>query len=246
MTTTPREASRLRSTTIARYPTSAPGSVLISQGQTRVLCTASIDELPKWLQNTKPGETPRGWVSAEYAMLPGSTPQRKKRGTDSRATEIQRLIGRVLRAAVDLEKMPGVSITCDCDVLVADGGTRTASITGAWVALADCIASARQRQLIKGNPLLGPVAAVSVGMVDGRCCLDLDYALDVRAEVDMNVAMNHRGEYVEVQGTAEGRTFSRSQLDRLLRLASGGIRELIRMQRVLLADRARVKVQSRG
>ena len=232
-----RPPTALRPTSIERFPTAAPGSVVISQGNTRILCTASIDELPKWLQQPKPGEKPKGWVTAEYAMLPGSTQQRKKRGADSRATEIQRLIGRVLRAAVDLEAMPNVSITCDCDVLVADGGTRTASITGAFVALADCIAEARRRKLIDKDPIRGPVAAISVGIIDGKSHLDLDYPLDVRAEVDMNVAMNHRGEFVEVQGTAEGAAFSRRQLDELLGLASKGIRKLITLQRSVLASR---------
>jgi ribonuclease PH len=230
----------MRPVHIEDFPSSAAGSVLIRQGETRVLCTAAIEtELPKWLQNSgAPGKGPaRGWVTAEYAMLPGCTPQRKKRGPDSRATEIQRLIGRVLRAAVDLEKMPGVQITCDCDVLVADGGTRTAAITGAFVALARDVAFAQRKGLIQGDPIKGPVAAVSVGIVDGRHVLDLDYALDVRAEVDLNVAMNHRGQLVEVQGTAEGRPFSRADLDHLLDLAAGGIQRLIRLQRAALARR---------
>jgi ribonuclease PH len=219
----------LRPTTIKPYPTAAPGSVLISQGGTVVLCTASVAaEEPKWLS---PGEPRHGWVTAEYGMLPGSTPGRKKRGTDGRINEIQRLIGRSLRAAVDLHKMPGVTITCDCDVLRADGGTRTASITGGFVALAQAVAHARAEGLIEKSPLRGPVAAVSVGVVDGRVCLDLDYGLDVRAEVDMNVVMDHRGRFVEVQGTGERGTFSRRELDRLLRVAGGGIRKLIALQR---------------
>ncbi len=230
-----RKRTELRKTTIKPYRTRAAGSVIIAQGETRVLCTASIaDDVPKWLQG-KGGEPPtRGWVTAEYSMLPGSTPDRKRRGPDSRGTEIQRLIARVLRAAADLKKMPGVLITCDCDVLNADGGTRTASITGAYVALARAIAVARKRGLIEKNPILGPVTAVSVGIVDGRVYLDLDYPLDVRADVDMNVAMNHRGDLIEVQGTGEQGVFSRDQLDAMLDLASKGIRRLQRIQRAAL------------
>jgi len=227
----------MRSVTIKPYKTAAAGSVIISQGETQVLCTASIaDKVPDWLMGRN-GEPPkRGWVTAEYAMLPGSTPGRKKRGPDSRGTEIQRLIARVLRAAVDLEKMPGVMITCDCDVINADGGTRTASITGAYVALAQAVAFARRKGIITKNPIHGPVAAISVGIIDGKPHLDLDYALDSRADVDMNVAMNHRGEYVEVQGTAEGGTYNRKQLDALLDLAGKGIRSLISLQRRVIRD----------
>ena len=200
-------------------------------------CTASIAQVvPKWLIDRATGQATRGWVTAEYNMMPGSTPDRIRRGPNSRATEIQRLIGRTLRAAVDLDKMPGLAITCDCDVLVADGGTRTASITGAFVALAQAIGVARQQQLIKTNPILGPVAAVSVGVIDSQTYLDLDYPLDVRAEVDMNVAMNHKGDFVEVQGTGEQGTFSRKQLDEMLDLASKGIRKLIKLQRATLRD----------
>jgi ribonuclease PH len=228
----------LRPTRIEPFPSAAPGSVVISMGDTRVLCTASPEkELPPFLR-PKPGEkSSKGWVTAEYAMLPGSTPDRKKRGPDSRATEIQRLIGRVLRAAVQLEKMPGVCITCDCDVLCADGGTRTAAITGAYVALARCVAALRDKGLIAEDPLKGPVAAVSVGIVDGKARLDLDYSLDVKADVDMNVAMNHRGELIEVQGTGEQATFTRRELDRLLDLAAKGIKELINIQRAALRGR---------
>lgn len=230
-----RKANQLRPVTIEPFPAAAPGSVVITQGNTRILCTASIaSEVPRWLKDPKTGEATRGWVTAEYNMLPGSTPDRKRRGADGRGTEIQRLIARVLRAAVDLEKMPGLMITCDCDVLVADGGTRTASITGAFVALSQAITSARSEGRISQNPILGPVAAVSVGVVDGKAYLDLDYPLDVRAEVDMNVAMNHRGEFVEVQGTGEAGTFARESLDELLDYATAGIRKLIRVQRAAL------------
>lgn len=230
-----RRPNQLRPTTIKPHPSASAGSVLISQGNTRVICTASIStETPKWLLDPKTGQPSKGWVTAEYAMLPGSTPDRKKRGPDSRSTEIQRLIARVLRASVNLEKMPGLLITCDCDVLVADGGTRTASITGAFVALAQAIQVARRQKLIATNPLLGPVAAVSVGVVDGKPYLDLDYTLDVKAEVDLNVAMNHQGRFVEVQGTGEHGTFSRRELDSLLDLAAGGIRKLMRVQRAAM------------
>jgi ribonuclease PH len=230
-TTPPRRSNQLRPTKIQAYPTAAPGSVIITQGQTKVLCTASIaKEVPRWLKDDS-GQATKGWVTAEYAMLPGSTPDRKRRGSDSRGTEIQRLIGRSLRAAVNLEKMPGVMITCDCDVLVADGGTRTASITGAFVALAKTLAWARKKGLIDKNPIVGPVAGISVGIVEGKPCLDLDYELDVRADVDMNVAMDHRGRYIEVQGTGERGSFSQQELDQLLGLATKGVRQLIRLQR---------------
>ena len=227
-----RNRNVLRQTRIDPYPSAAPGSVIITQGDTRVLCTASVSsDVPRWMVDKETGEAKQGWVTAEYNMLPGSTPDRKRRGSDSRGSEIQRLIGRTLRAAIDLQKMPGVIITCDCDVMVADGGTRTASITGAFVALAQAIAFARQKALIEGNPIRGPVAAISVGIVDSRTHLDLDYDLDVRAEVDLNVAMDHRGQFVEVQGTAEHGAFSRRDLDAMLTLAAKGIRSLIRIQR---------------
>jgi ribonuclease PH len=232
---THRRSNALRDVTIDHYPTGAPGAVMITQGRTKVLCTASIaEEVPAWLIDRATGEPKRGWVTAEYAMLPGSTPQRKRRGPDSRGTEIQRLIARCLRAAVDLEAMPGLMITCDCDVITADGGTRTTSITGAFVALAQAIAHARERGMIAKDPIHGPLAAVSVGIVDGKAYLDLDYELDVRADVDMNVAMNHRGEYVEIQATGEQGTLSRDELDTLLDLAGKGIRSLMKTQRAAL------------
>lgn len=232
-----RKRNALRDVTIEPFPTQAAGSVLIKQGNTHVLCTASIaSELPRWLKG-KPGEDPtQGWVSAEYNMLPASTNDRKRRGPDSRGTEIQRLIGRVLRAAVDLEKMPGLAITCDCDVLQADGGTRTASITGAFVALVQAINHARKEGMIKTNPIIGNVAAISVGVIDGLPTLDLDYPLDVRAEVDMNVAMNNKGKFIEVQGTGEQGTFSRDELDALLDLATKGIKQLVRLQNTFLKN----------
>ncbi len=216
--------TRIRKTTITPYPSAAAGSVVITQGQTRVLCTASLSpKVPDWIRRDAAGEPEHGWVTAEYNMLPGSTPQRKKRGPDSRATEIQRFIARALRAAVDLKKVPGV-ITCDCDVIVADGGTRTAAVTGAWVALAQAL----------GDVRIEPVAAVSVGIVDGRTVLDLDYALDVNAEVDMNVVMTGRGRFVEVQGTGEKGVFDRTQLNAMLDLAAKGVRQLMKVQRTCL------------
>jgi ribonuclease PH len=234
-TTRTRRANQLREVTIEPYPTAAPGSVIINQGETRVLCTASLSvDVPPFITRDEDGRPEQGWVTAEYAMHPASTPDRKRRGTDSRATEIKRLIGRSLRAAVDMHKMPGISITCDCDVLHADGGTRTASVTGAYVALARAVETARRDGLIQANPLIGPVAAVSVGVVDGKNYLDLDYELDSVAEVDMNVVMNHRRQFIELQGTGEQNTFDREQLDGLVDLAQRGIRKLIQTQRAAL------------
>jgi ribonuclease PH len=222
--------------TITPFPTGADGSVIIAQGGTRVLCTASVAaEVPPWLVDRATGTAKSGWLTAEYAMLPGSTAPRKRRGADGRATEIQRMIGRALRAAVDLERMKGVTVTCDCDVMSADGGTRTASITGAFVALALAIRAAQRRGLIDEDPLRGPVAAVSAGVVGGRPILDLDYDLDSAADVDMNVAMNHRGELIEVQATGERAPLGREQLDALLDLAAKGIRGLMAIQRRAIA-----------
>ena len=228
-----RSRSQLRQVTIDQnFPTAAAGSIMISMGNTRVLCTASLTtKVPGWLENA---ETPKGWVTAEYNMMPGSTTERQRRGPNSRATEIQRLIARSLRAAVDLYKMPGVMITCDCDVIQADGGTRTASITGAYVALAQAIAWARKNQIIAKNPIIGPVAAVSVGVVQGKTYLDLDYVLDSQADVDMNIVMNHKMELIEIQGTGEQDTFNRDQLNEMLDLGEKGIRKLMRAQRAAL------------
>lgn len=230
-----RKANQLREVTIERnFPSAAPGSVMIKMGNTHVLCTASVCvNVPKWLEAADP---PRGWVTAEYNMMPGSTPDRQRRGPNSRATEIQRLIARSLRAAIDLHKMPGVLITCDCDVTMADGGTRTASITGAYVALVDAINHARKEGHIVENPIIGPVAAISAGIVDGKTVLDLDYHLDSNADVDLNVVMNHRKQLIEVQGTGEQDTFSRDQLNEMLDLAQKGITKLIRAQRTALKD----------
>lgn len=232
-----RPADQLRPVSIEPFDTGAAGSVMIAMGQTRVLCTASVeDSSPKWVKTDDDGNPEHGWVTAEYQMLPGSTPQRKRRGPDGRGTEIQRLIGRTLRAAVDLHAMPGLSVYCDCDVMKADGGTRTASITGAYVALAQAVASARARGVIAGNPILGPVSAISVGIVDGKVVLDLDYPLDSRAEVDLNVAMNHEGKLIEVQGTGERAVFDRAQLDAMLTLAEKGCRELMAVQQTALRE----------
>ncbi|HWB89181.1 MAG TPA: ribonuclease PH [Acidimicrobiia bacterium] len=211
------------------YTASTPGSVLISMGRTRVLCTASVDtEVPRWMRN---GD--QGWVTAEYAMLPGSSPERVRRDhvSGGRAKEISRFIGRALRAAVNLRAMPQLMVMVDCDVIEADGGTRTAAITGGWIALHQALQDAVERELVPSHPIIDEVAAVSVGIVDGEKVLDLDYDRDVRAEVDMNVVMSGRGLLVEVQGTAEGAPFTREDLDDLLDLAGKGIEELHDMQR---------------
>ena len=228
-----RKPDELRDIKIERnFPSAAEGSVLISAGNTIVICTASVNtDLPSWMRDQ---EEPKGWVTAEYNMMPGSTNPRKRRKSDGRSMEIQRLISRVLRAAVDLKKMPGVLITCDCDVLKADGGTRTASITGAYVALEDAVSIAMEKGLLKENPILGPVAAVSVGIIEQKVYLDLDYELDYAADVDMNVAMNHLDEFIEIQGTAENRTFSRKAQDEMLDMAGSGIRRLIEIQKAAL------------
>ena len=214
----------------------APGSVLVSFGKTRVLCTASVDErVPPWLRNTG-----KGWVTAEYSLLPGSTGTRVDReaakGKQSgRTQEIQRLIGRSLRSVVDLELIPELQIVLDCDVLQADGGTRTASICGAYVALHDACTRLQAKGILKATPLKEACAAISVGIVDATAHLDLDYSEDVRAEVDMNVVMTSSGKFVEVQGTAEGAPFSRSELDDLLGLAEHGIAQILDAQQETLA-----------
>ena len=214
-----------------RYTRAAPGSVLIQAGRTTVLCTASVaEEVPPWMK----GEG-RGWVTAEYNMLPGSTSPRKPRERggkiDGRTTEIQRLIGRSLRAVVDLAALGERSITVDCDVLEADGGTRTASVTGAFVALADAIATIKTLPDPQRHPLLDSVAAVSVGLVEDRAVLDLDYREDFAASVDMNVVMTGAGRFVEVQGTGEEATFSEQELSALVKLARSGIDQLRGVQR---------------
>jgi ribonuclease PH len=214
-----------------RFTCHAEGSVLVEFGDTRVLCTASIDEgVPPFLRGKG-----QGWVTAEYGMLPRAThtrsPREAARGKQSgRTQEIQRLIGRSLRAAVDLAGLGERTLTIDCDVLQADGGTRTASITGAFVAMADACESLRARGLLSDSPLHGQVAAVSVGIVGGVAMLDLDYGEDSEAETDMNVVMNNGGAFIEVQGTAEGHAFRRHELDALLNLAASGIGELCSLQ----------------
>jgi len=210
-----------------------PGSVLIEMGKTRVLCTVAFDEdVPRWMRDS--GE---GWVTAEYAMLPGSSPQRVRRNSieGGRTKEIQRLIGRSLRAVVDMKAMGSVTARVDCDVLQADGGTRTASITGAWIALADAFDQRIAEGKMETSPLTDHVAAISVGLVDGEALLDLQYTEDVSADVDANVVMTGSGKFIEVQGTAEGDPFDRDQLEQLLDLASGGIAELVDEQRAARA-----------
>ena len=213
----------------------AEGSCLISCGQTKVLCTASVeDKVPPFLRGSG-----KGWVTAEYALLPRSTAVRVPRDSvkgriNGRSQEIQRLIGRSLRAAVDLEALGERCITLDCDVLQADGGTRTASITGAYVALVDALRWLRGSGAFEKLPLRSQVAAVSVGKVDGRLLLDLCYDEDSSAEVDFNVVMNGHGDFVEVQGTGEGGVFSRAEMNGMLDLAASGISELMEVQRTTL------------
>ncbi len=233
-----RQANELRTVTITRnYTKHAEGSVLIEMGDTKVLCTASVEErIPQFLRGK--GE---GWVTAEYGMLPRSTGSRMAReaarGKQSgRTMEIQRLIGRSLRAAIDLKALGERSITIDCDVIQADGGTRTASITGAFIALTDAINSLIADKKIKKSPLLGQVAAISVGIVDGEAVLDLDYIEDSTAETDMNVVMNEAGAYIEIQGTAEGHAFRPDELQAMLAIASKGIADLITKQQDALAS----------
>ena len=229
-----RNADELRPITIQRGAVSAaPGSVMISAGDTCVLCTGSVEaKVPPWLEGKG-----KGWITAEYNMLPGSTSPRKPRDrkkVDGRTTEIQRLIGRSLRAVADLEALGEQMITVDCDVLRADGGTRTLSITGAFIALVDAIRSLEELPFPDRFPLRDSVAAVSVGIVGDDCLLDLPYVEDVAAAVDMNVVMTGQGQYVEVQGTGEEATFTREQLNQLLSLAEAGIASLTTAQREAL------------
>ena len=232
-----RAPDQLRAITIQRrFTKHAEGSVLIGFGDTRVLCTASVEErVPMWLRGK--GE---GWVTAEYGMLPRATGERTQReaargGQGGRTLEIQRLIGRSLRACVDRAALGERVITLDCDVLQADGGTRTAAITGAYVALIDAIDVLMKRGNMKRNPVLGAVAAVSVGVYRGMPVLDLDYAEDSDCDTDMNIVMNDGGGFIEVQGTAEGHAFRREEMDAMLALAQKGIAELIALQRAALA-----------
>ena len=233
-----RAPDALRALTIERrYTKHAEGSVLIGMGDTRVLCTASVEErIPPWLRGK--GE---GWITAEYGMLPRATSERTQReaargGQGGRTMEIQRLIGRSLRACVDRGALGERVITLDCDVLQADGGTRCASITGAYVALVDAVHGLMQRGVLKRNPIHGAVAAISVGVYQGVPVLDLDYAEDSSCDTDMNVVMNDGGGFIELQGTAEGHAFRRDELDALLALAQKGVGELIEAQRKALAN----------
>jgi ribonuclease PH len=231
-----RKASELRPVrmTVGFMP-AAEGSVLVESGETRVVCTASVqDTVPPFLRGSG-----KGWVTAEYAMLPRSSPERierERRGPGGRSQEIQRLIGRSLRAVVDMDGLGERSVVIDCDVLNADAGTRTASITGGYVALVLALASLREKRLLDRLPITGSVAAVSVGLCGGKVLLDLCYDEDHRAEVDFNVVMTGNGRFVEVQGTAEGKAFTQAQLDRLLALARIGIERLTAMQRETLKD----------
>jgi len=212
------------------------GVVLWTQGKTRVLCTASVqDGVPRWLYRSG-----RGWMTAEYSLLPASTGKRTDREAargkqGGRTVEIQRLIGRALRACVDRSALGERTITLDCDVLQADGGTRTAAITGAYVALVDAVRWLKSRNALKRDPIFGAVAAVSVGIVQGTPVLDLDYAEDSGCDTDMNVVMTGSGGFVELQGTAEGPPFTRTQVDALLALADAGIRDIVSAQKAALA-----------
>jgi ribonuclease PH len=225
-----RAPDELRAVQLKRgYTEMTPGSVLITMGRTKVLCTVSIEtKVPPWL-----ADTGSGWVTAEYSMLPGSSAERISRGSISggRTKEIQRLIGRSLRAVVDMEAMGELSMRVDCDVLQADGGTRTASITGAWVALHDAFEHAAAEGLAPANAITDHCAAVSVGIREGQLLLDLDYSEDAGADVDCNVVMTGAGDLIEVQGTAEGDPFSRSQLDQLLDFAASGVASLVALQK---------------
>jgi len=233
-----RRPDQLREVTITRnWLAHAEGSVLVEFGATRVLCAASVlEEVPRWRRGSG-----QGWVTAEYAMLPRSTNTRSDRESvkgrvGGRTHEISRLVGRSLRACIDLKALGENSIMIDCDVLQADGGTRTAAITGGYVALADAIGWLKARKRCKGDPLVGSVAAVSVGIVDGEPRLDLCYVEDVAAETDMNVVCTGRGDFVEVQGTAEREPFDRKLLDQLLDLATAGCAELTRSQLAALSS----------
>lgn len=225
-----RPVDQLRPVRMTRGFTEAtPGSVLIEMGKTRVLCTAAVEkDVPRWMRDSG-----KGWVTAEYGMLPGSSPERIRRDQyqGGRSKEISRLIGRALRSVVDLGRMGEAMVRVDCDVIEADGGTRTAAITGAWVALHDALVAGAENGLVSAEALIDHVAAVSVGLVEGEMLLDLEYESDVAAEVDMNVVMSGRGLLVEVQGTAEGAPFTRGELDQMLDLAQAGIEELVEVQK---------------
>jgi len=243
-----REPDELRPVSFQRdFTTQADGSVLVMAGGTMVLCTASVDDgVPRWMKGSG-----KGWVTAEYSMLPGSSEERIRRevskGSPSgRTHEIQRLIGRSLRAVCDMTVLGERQILIDCDVLQADGGTRTASINGAYVALHDALTRLVQRGDLKENPLREACAAVSVGIVGGVPLLDLPYVEDSTAEVDMNVVMTESGRFIEVQGTAEGMAFSRTELDDLLALAETGIGRIVALQSQLLADEPEPRPTRKG
>ncbi|MGI6033109.1 MAG: ribonuclease PH [Coriobacteriales bacterium] len=232
-----RTPEQKRPTKITRnFLETAAGSCLIETGRTKVICAVTIEErVPVWRKGSG-----RGWVTAEYAMMPASTAQRTAReyhGRKGRSMEIERLIGRTLRTVVDMNALGGeVTFHVDCDVLQADGGTRTASITGAWIALHDAVEHWQKAGKIKTSPLLDQVAAISVGVVDGRILLDLDYQEDSHAEVDLNLVMNSKGEIIEIQGTGEQTPFSREKLDRMLDIAQAGIEELLEEQRAAIEE----------
>ncbi len=231
---TDRSLDALRTVRITRgFTEMTPGSVLFEMGKTRVLCTAAFEEdVPRWMRDSG-----KGWVTAEYSMLPGSSPQRVRRTAieGGRTKEIQRLIGRSLRAVVNTKVMGPLTVRVDCDVLQADGGTRTASITGAWIALADAFDQRIAEGRLEASPLTDHIAAISVGLIGDDALLDLEYTEDVTADVDANVVMTGSGKIVEVQGTAEGEPFDRGQLDRMLDLAAKGIAELVDDQRAARA-----------
>ena len=234
-----RRPEQLRPVRIVRnYTKHAEGSVLVEFGDTKVICTASVeDSVPRFLKGKG-----QGWITAEYGMLPRSTNSRMDREASrgkqgGRTLEIQRLIGRSLRSAVDLKKLGEVSVTVDCDVIQADGGTRTAAITGACVAMCDALDHVVVRRKLKENPLQHLVASVSVGIFNGVPVLDLDYAEDSNAETDMNVVMNEAGGFIEIQGTAEGAPFSEAEFAAMMALAKQGIADLVKVQKMVLAQR---------
>lgn len=231
-----RENNQLRPISFVRnFTKHAEGAVLVSYGDTKVLCTASIEtQVPRWLKGTG-----KGWITAEYGMLPRATHERTQReaakGKQSgRTQEIQRLIGRSLRAMLDLEKLGENTIHIDCDVLQADGGTRTASITGAAVALVDALEKLQAAKKLKADPLVGLVAAVSVGIKNGEVLLDLNYSEDSSCDTDLNVVMTQKGEFIEIQGTAEEKPFTRAQVDEMLAIAEESIKQLIAEQQAVL------------
>jgi len=231
-----RQPDELRPISFERdFTTSAHGSILVTFGETRVLCTALVDPgVPRWMKGNG-----KGWVTAEYSMLPGSSPERinrERKGPKGRTHEIERLIGRSLRSVCDMVVLGERQVQVDCDVLQADGGTRTASICGAWIALHDALTRHVAAGVLAAHPLVDHLAAISVGIIDGEARLDLPYVEDSAADVDMNVVMTGSGGLVEVQGTAEGATFSRVELDSLLDLATAGIDEIVKLQAEMVAE----------